>query len=647
MSSSSSAFVEGFRAGIKPDPIMPVSVWAEKYRVLSTKSSSEAGPWRNSRTPYLIEPMTVMSAHDPAEEVVLMFGAQLGKTESMLNNMGHIIHHSPGPAMMVQPTTDMAKKFSRQRIEPLFSDTEPLKERVAESKSRDSSNTILSKDFVGGMLIITGANSAAGLASTPVKYLMLDEVDRYPHDVDGEGSPVDLAEARTRTFSMRKIIKTSTPTTKGSSEIERAFLATDQRKYFVPCPECHHMQVLDFKNLQWEKARPETVLYYCEGCGEGIPEYKKTWMLDPVNGAEWRATAKADPRKIGFHLSSLYSPVGWLSWKAIADKWEKAQASDTKLRAFINTILAETWQLKGEAPDWQRLYDQRENYQIGVAPLQVAALTMGVDVQGDRLEAHVIGWGRNNEKWTVDYQVLAGDTSNTTKTGPWGRLSELIQKDFPHASGTTMRLMGTAIDSGYNTQVVYDFVRKHSHLKVYAVKGQENLPLVVGAPKDVDIKLDGRITYRGTKYWPVGVNVIKPDVYGWLKRELPTDEEIEEQGFPTGFFHFPEMSEDWFKQLTSEQLVPVVINGYKRNRWQKIYERNEVLDTAVYAVAVAYLAGILSWTDDKWMKQEALVGAVGAVVRGDSEIQVEKKKPKKRRERSDSDDFDIDIDIDI
>ena len=644
----SSVFAEGFKEGIRPDELISASEWAEKHRVLTSKSSAEAGPWSNERTPYLVEPMNSLSPTDPTEEIDLMFGSQLGKTEALLNAVGCIVQNSPGPLMLVQPTLDMAKKFSKQRVEPLF-ETPALRERLEESKGKDSSNNILIKEFVGGIFILAGANSAAALASTPVKYLLLDETDRYPTDVDGEGSPVELAVARTRTFTMRKICKVSTPTIKGQSEIEASFKEGDQRKYFVPCPYCQLMQVFVFKQLQWETGRPETVLYYCEGCGEGIPEYKKTWMMSLKSGAEWRATAKGLPRKKTYHLSSLYSPVGWLSWESIARQWEKAQSSDSRLKTFVNTVLAESWAMKGEAPDWQRLYDQREDYPLGVIPLQVSVLTMGVDIQGDRIEAHVVGWGRNHEKWTVDYQIIPGDTSDLSNKGPWQRLSEMIQKDFPHASGQRLRILATAIDSGYNTQKVYEFVMKHSSLKVFAIKGQERMPLVVGAPKDVDIKkADGRIIYKGTKYWPVGINVIKPDIYGWLKRECPNDEDKAEIGYPTGYFHFPEMSEDWFKQLTSEQLVAVVVNGYKKNRWQKVYDRNEVLDTSVYAVAAAYLMGIPGWKEKEWARSEAQVGAVPRLGKEDQSIQVKSPEKKKRTVKKESDsDFDIDIDIDI
>lgn len=645
------AFIEGFKDGLRPDLQLTVSEWAEKNRILSSKSSSESGPWRNRRTPYMIEPMDHMSPHHDTEELSLMFGAQLGKTEGMLNATGTVMDIAPGPVMWVQPTEGMAKKFSKQRIDPLVRDTVSLQGKVSDSKSKDGSSSALEKDFTGGILFIVGANSSAGLASSPIRYLFIDEPDRYPKDVDGEGSPVDLARARTRNFSRRKIVMTSTPTTKGDSEIESAFLESDQRKYFVPCPHCKEKQVLEFRQLKWDKGNTETVQYFCIHCGEGIQEYHKTWMMSVESGAEWRATTSAKSLgKVGFFLNSLYSPVGWMSWQKIASDWEKAQGSETKLKAFVNTVLAESWVVKGEAPDWKRLYDQREDYRLGIVPMPVPILTMGVDVQGDRIEAHVIGWGRNKEKWTVDYQIIPGDTTDLSNKGPWNRVSQLIQKIYDHESGSKIRISATCIDSGHNTQKVYEFVRKHSHLKVYAIKGFEKQPQVVGSPKDVDIKTaDGRMLYRGSKYWPVGINVIKPDIYGWLRREMPTEEEVTEYGYPTGYFHFPEMSEDWVKQLVSEQLVPVIIKGYKVNRWQKIYDRNEVLDTAVYAVAASFLLGLPDWNEDRWSKEEAKVGA-RPIKTVNQEIVVEpvvKEKKKKKERDSDMDDFELDFDLDF
>ena len=249
-----------------------------------------------------------------------MKAAQVGATEAGNNWIGFAIHQAPGPMLAVQPTVELAKRNSRQRIDPLIDESPELRERVKPARSRDAGNTMLSKEFAGGILIMTGANSAVGLRSTPARYIFLDEVDAYPASADEEGDPVTLAEARSLTFAhRRKVLLVSTPTIRGLSRIEREYEASDQRRYFVPCPHCGAMQWLKFERLRWQKGRPETAEYHCEGCDAAIAEHHKTAMLE---GGEWRATATAaDPTTVGYHLSALYSPIGWLSWERIVRAW--------------------------------------------------------------------------------------------------------------------------------------------------------------------------------------------------------------------------------------------------------------------------------------------------------------------------------------
>ena len=237
-------------AGARPDPLLTISQWADKYRTLSQRASAEPGPWRTDRTPYLREIMDCLSPSSPVERVVFMKGAQIGATESGNNWIGYVIHQAPGPMMAIQPTVEMAKRNSKQRIDPLIEESEVLRKLVSDPRSRDSGNTILSKDFPGGVLVMTGANSAVGLRSMAARYLFLDEADAYPGDVEGEGDPVNLATARTRTFARRKIFLCSTPKITGLSRIEAAFEESDQRRYWLPCPACHAYQVLQFPQLQ-------------------------------------------------------------------------------------------------------------------------------------------------------------------------------------------------------------------------------------------------------------------------------------------------------------------------------------------------------------------------------------------------------------
>ena len=346
-------------SGLRPDPDLTVSQWADRHRMLSGRASAEPGRYRTVRTPYMREIMDRLSPGDPTQRIVFMKAAQVGATEAGNNWIGFAIHQAPGPMLAVQPTVELAKRNSRQRIDPLIDESPELRERVKPARSRDAGNTMLSKEFAGGILIMTGANSAVGLRSTPARYIFLDEVDAYPASADEEGDPVTLAEARTTTFShRRKVFMVSTPTIRGLSRIEREFEASDQRRYFVPCPHCGTMQWLQFDRLRWAKGRPETATYHCEGCERPIAEHHKTEML--ARG-EWRATAVSrDPKAIGFHLSALYSPLGWKSWSDVAREWLAAQGSDETLRVARNTLLGETWVESGDAPEWQRLADRRE-----------------------------------------------------------------------------------------------------------------------------------------------------------------------------------------------------------------------------------------------------------------------------------------------
>ena len=441
--SAARLYTEAFDQGLRPDPSLTVSEWADRHRRLSGRAASEPGPWRTARTPYLREIMDCLSPSSTVERVVVMKGAQIGISEAGNNWIGFSIHHAPGPMLAVLPTVEMAKRNSKQRIDPLIEESPDLRRLVKPARSRDSGNTVLAKEFPGGVLVMTGANSAVGLRSMPVRYLFLDEVDGYPGDVDGEGDPVTLAEARTRTFARRKIFIVSTPTIKGMSRIEREFEASDQRRYFVPCPICHESQCLKFEQLKWEKDRPETAHYECEHCGGEIHEHHKTWMLE--NG-EWRATAESDRKTAGYHLSSLYSPVGWRSWRQIAASWLAAQGSDSAIKSVKNTELGETWEESGEAPDWQRLYDRREDYKSGTISAGGLFLTAGADVQKDRIEVSIWAWGRDKESWLVEHRIIEGDTS---RREVWDGLSALLGETWERETGAQLPIKRLAVDSGY------------------------------------------------------------------------------------------------------------------------------------------------------------------------------------------------------
>lgn len=593
--------LESFCEGIAPPPELTVSEWADRYRMLSSKGAAEPGPYRTERTPYLREPMDLLSEKSEVQEVVLMFGAQVGKSESGNNWLGYIIDLCPGPVMAVQPTTDTGKRYSRQRIQPMIEETPRLRTKVKENRSRDDANTTLAKDFPGGTLIIAGANSAAGLRSMPVRFLFLDEIDAYPLDVDGEGDPVSLAERRTATFAMRKVLKTSTPTTRGFSRIEQAFEAGDMRRYWVPCPHCDAHQVLKWDGIKWKRDDvgapiPGTVSYACAHCGALIQEHHKPWML---SRGEWRAE-KPGGTVASYHLPALYSPLGWYSWEqAAAEFYDANEASKSgdvsKLKVWTNTVLAETWEEQGDKVSQHELSRRAEDMPRRQVPSWGLVLTCGGDVQGDRIELYVWAWGRGERSAIIEREIVYGSPSEQST---WDRVDEFLQTQFAHESGARLVIDATAIDSGgHHTQEVYNFCRARAWRRVFAIKGQsQSGKAILGKPTDMDVNFKGMKIKRGVKLWPVGVDTAKAMLYGRLR--------IAEHG--PGYVHLGKwMSSEVYEQLTAERMVTKYHKGHPRTEWVKPQgRRNEALDCAVYALAASYFLGLPRWREPDWQRVE-------------------------------------------
>ena len=563
---------EGFFDGLRPDAVLTVSEWADAHRVLPGRASAEPGPWRTSRTPYLKEIMDSLSVSDPTEMVVLMKGAQVGGTECGNNWLGYTIQHSPGPMLFVQPTVEMAKRTSRQRIGPMIEDCPALNERVLPARSRDSGNTVLSKEYPGGLLVLTGANSAVGLRSMPARYLFLDEVDGYESDVDGEGDPIELALKRTLTYARnRKVFIVSTPTIRGISRVEAAFEQTDQRSFHVPCPHCENLAPILWRNFRWPDDHPEEVALYCEECGGEIPERMKDELLA---GGKW-VPKHPDRDARGYHLSGLYSPLGWFSWADAVREFQQAKKLGVEqLKTWTNTVLGETWEEQGDEVEDVLLLARREKYPCSV-PREALVLTAGVDVQNDRLEVEVVGWGIGEESWGIDFRTIWGDPGQPQV---WTQLREFIAKTYRHESGHRLRVRLVCVDSGFATQQVYEFVRVAGG-GFYAVKGVagQGRP-IVAAPEQ---RRSGH-SRRPIRLFIVGVDGAKGLLYSRLR--------IREPG--SGYCHFPEKeaySIEYFSQLAAEKCVTRYVKGFARREWVKVRSRNEALDCRVYAMAALYI----------------------------------------------------------
>lgn len=606
---------EAFAEGLRPDPIMTVSEWSDAYRILSPKSSAEPGPFRTSRTPYMREVMDCLSPQCHTREAVLMFGAQLAKTEGGNNWIGSIIDLNPGPTMAVQPTVDMGKRFSKQRIDSMIEESPRLREKVADKRARDSGNTILQKDFYGGTLVITGANSATGLRSMPVKNLFLDEIDAYPGDVDGEGDPLDLAERRTSTFEhSRKIFCTSTPTIAGRSKVEAKYFdpRATQEVYLVPCPECGFQQRIEWKAITYtnnEGMVVGEVTLKCQGCEAQIEEHHKTQML--AEGGWVAQNDKADGTVRSFHLSSLYSPLGWFSWKRAAEMWIAAQGKPDKIRTFVNTVLGEVYREKGDAPEWEKLYARRLDYKPNSIPdPDCMVLTAGVDVQKNRLEVEVVGWGPNMRSWSIDYRVFMGDTQEDEV---WAELEAMLAERWEHPGEMPMQIQRMCVDAGYNTQKVYAWARSQDPARVMAIRGGPDTQRVaLASPTAVDVNWRGVKRARGTMVWTLGVGLLKTELYAWLRREPGFEDDGTPKPPPHGWAEFPEYAPEYFKQMCAEEILPKIVRGFRRYEWHKNRERNEALDCRVYARAGAEVVGVSRWVDAEWDLLRESLGLVGS-----------------------------------
>lgn len=603
------------RQFLAPPPRIDTAAWAAQYRHIA--KGPERGLWRNERTPYLVEPMQAASSHTPYERVVLWFATQLGKSEVLYNSVMQRIHTDPQDMMMVQPTLQDAQDHSAQRFLPTIMQTPAMQGKVAVRKSRDESTSWRSRSIQGGFTVFFGgANSAASLASKPLGFAVADEVDKWPADVDNEGPPLGLLEERMSNFSRRKLIIASTCSIKGQSLIEREYLASDQRRYHVPCPHCGELQILEWGaktdyGLKWLKtesgqARPDTAVYICRHCGSAIEEHKKEFML--ANGI-WipQVPGAGMGKRAGFWLNKLYSPLGWKGWPSLVEEWEEVQVEKKKgnsapLKKFLNSSLAETWEETGSGGDAKALAARAEEYPLGIVPRGGLMLSMGVDTQPDRLEARVWAFGRGEESWLVARHVIYGDPNldENTEGSPWTRLTEIRSTPVVHASGAQMLIEATCIDTGgHNTHAVYAYCRNHERANVLAVKGASSYgKAVLGKPSLIDVSWRGKTQARSLKLWPIGTDTAKHLLYGRMR--------VTQVG--PGYIHTPKGLEltDEYEQMTAARLMPVVVQGRASMRWITPHgHREEAGDCMVYAYAAACHLGIQTYREPGWQRREA------------------------------------------
>ena len=587
-------------ARVKPREILTPDQWADKYRTVNHGPAK--GKWKTSRSPYIKEPGEAF-LDDDVETIVLMWSAQVGKSAFIANIIGSVIHQQPAPMYYVSGDDALQAMFKTTALEDMFINSPPLYKEGRVKPAMPGSNATNAHriGFPGGPIEFTTSNSMGGLAGRTVKFMFFDEVDRYKVNKN-EGDAIGIGRNRTNAFasSGRKIILTSTPTDKANSRINAAYLQGDQRRFQVACPHCGHRQFLIWSNVEWEKTpgpdgkdihHMASAWYRCDGKGCRIEESQKEALLA---SGKWVATATPQAPNIrSYHLNALYSP--FVPWAKVVETYFKEKSIPGGLRTFFNTQMAEVYDDPSEQADYEKLYARAETYSRHRVPRGVGFIVCSVDAQegnagqegkAARLEASIVGYGRNQQKWLVDHIVIDGDYKDADT---WEHLDDVRHKKYMTEDGRELSVQMTLVDSsaGNTTNFVYDYCRKRRNDRVRALKGanrQDGDPVVV---KNVDVDSKG-------KKLPNSIKLVQPNVHLFKKWIYHSLMEITDPS-AAGYIHLPEfVGIDYFKQLCNEKLV----TKGTRQEYRKT-GANEALDCFVYSWAAALLCRLdqKNWDD--------------------------------------------------
>ena len=573
--------------GLRPDPRRTVSEWADGERWLGPEEGPFAGRWRTGLTPYLREPMDCMTLSHPSIYVTLKACSQVGKSSCGLNLLGQVAAETPAGVLLVLPTIDEARAFNRDKLQPMIDNSPAVRGRISDIKRADeSSSTTMFKRFPGGSIELTGANSSKGLQMRTKRVVLLEEVAEFPFDVDGRGDPVSMAEARTVAYQKirkAKIVKVSTPAIMNACRITTSYGASSKGLYHVPCPHCGHRQALVFSQLKYSADDPELAGYACVECGGLAQEHHKRAML--ADGVWVHERPELVVTHAGFALNALYSP--FVTWGWVALKREESKGDPSLDKVFTQQVLGEAYEQRHDVVPHVVLWQRRTAWAANRLPADILFLEAATDVQGDRLEWGIYGFDRDFGMWWIDGGILEGDP---TQPAVWAAHDVLLARRWTTAWGDDLAPESWGVDSGYMSQHVYAYVRRHAHHGAPRVMALDGRPRwgepPVGTPKIVDIDFAGR-KIGAVQLWPVGTWDLKTELYGAMR--------LTEMGpdgagvWPKGAMRFPERLDlGFFEQLTAEAVVVHATRaGFERREWVKVRGRNEQLDLAVYCRALA------------------------------------------------------------
>ena len=577
--------------------------WCEKNIWLPDEASSSPGQFNISLTPYMKKIYSLLDHdRDGPVEIALMFAAQLGKTQLCLNYCLYSQCESPGPLMFVLPTIKLGQGFSKQRLTPMIESCTEAMNCLKQDVGRSSSQTMTVKRFYGGLIMIVGSNSKSDLSSTPVGLLIMDEIDKYKQDLDGEGNPIDMAYKRTSTFNNKVVLYSSTPGLKGLSNIEDKFDKSNKHYYEVPCPYCNYYQRLKIENLNESG-------YSCVKCSKIIDDSKhKSQML---TDGKW-VCKDSNTNLYGFHLSQLYAPYSWVKWRDIYLEKKESIEDAVKEKTFKNLVLAETYEERGTRIDAESIKAKCvRDYPLNEVPRGTIAMTITVDVQVNRVEYLVAAWCKNLTFFALDHQIVMGKIEDERVQE---ELLNIYDKDFKDEKGDIFHINKALIDSGFDTVSVYEFCRR-SRGKYIPIKGSDHLTVPVSTPRMLDLKKSNRKLKRsGVLLHHLGVSILKKEIYNALSmesRRYLNDNSWRRMFFPKAF------NDEFYLQLSAEKLVKTYKQGTLefKYQWRKCRERNESLDLVVYSLGAAYMLGL---NQPRVKKRSA--GDFGKKTKGDSQL---------------------------
>lgn len=578
----------------RPRVLLTNEQWAAANFTLSGKSSQERGRWQGDRVPFLLGVLAALDDSHPAELVVFVGSSQVAKSTCGLIWIGRTIDQAPVPMLALFPTEKDARKWTRGRLNPMIASTPALRRLMPPNKRSEESNTLAEKHYPDGVLYTGSANIPTDVASVSVAKVLLDERNRMPKEIPGEGDPGDLAKRRMAAFSRRKAFEASTPTDEDEegSGIWTDFLDSTMDRYHVPCPHCGEFQHLTFDNLKWPEGEPERAVYICRESGCVIQEHHKTGMLA---AGEWRAEhPEREATNKGFQINGLYTPLGLGdTWAKHAAEWDAARGKPKKLRVFYNTRRGEPFKGEKVRVEWESLYARREPYMLRTIPAGVLILTGSADVQHDRIEAQILGHGRDGRCVVIDYIVLEGEP---VRPEVWKKLDDYLASELLNSYGKTLRLSCALVDSGAWQHEVLNYTRDKRSRNIYASKGSSVASREpIKRPSLVDVRSNGQLLKRGAEQYQIGVSVLKHSLYARLRSDaaaLPGDRLVR---------FSEELPAEYFRQLTAESFEP-------GKGWHKTYERNEALDLFVLGLAAAmhHSTQVHRMRELDWQRLEAL-----------------------------------------